>query len=246
MAKLKTSADSFAEFDHLLGDKQAKTIGHNTVVSRQGEDIGVTLHSTTVITYHPNDTITLNSGGWRTVTTKDRINQLLPMPLGVYSESGVWTLSRRGNNPGTVSEFYDGMKFTVHGEMVSKVKVNTAAELRKVKRQISGYVKLYDNETVLRLVNEAVEHGTSGDCLFCQMDNQGDSGHLWNHLEEGYVMATTMRNALRFCNYRNDLQIPVVIRHGNIVRKSMRRYLVETLTTSHGARPVANTHSHFA
>ena len=37
---------------------------------------GICYHRTTIIVIHPNNRYTLNSGGWRTVTTKQRMNNL--------------------------------------------------------------------------------------------------------------------------------------------------------------------------
>jgi hypothetical protein len=238
MARLTTTADTFADFDRFLGSKDSRKVSHNTYAERQADgSIGIRLHSTVILTFHSDETMTLNSGGWRTVTTKDRLNSILPAPLGVSSDHGVWTVSRRGDNPSTVSEFYDGMRMNRHGEMATEVLVDSGAELRKIKREISRYVKRYDDATVTTLIDRAASEGTTGDCLFCQMgDRSGDRGHLVSHMEEGYVMASLMVNALKHVGYR-DHQLPTVIRMGTIVRRAMRRYLVETLTTSHGARP---------
>lgn len=243
MARLKTYADTYAEMDAYLGDKSARTIGNNTVAMRQADGIGVILHSTTILKMHEDGTYTLDSGGWRTVTTKDRLNSLLPAPLGIYSTNGVWMLARRGNNPGMVSEFYDGMRFDRHGEMVTEVLMDSGRELKRVKREIGRYVKLYTDERVRELVEDAREHGTGGDCWGCLMVDAatGQGGvfgtdHLREHMEEGYTMASLMVNALRHVGYRDE-QLPYVINHGDIVRRAIRRYMVETLTTSHGARP---------
>lgn len=48
--------------------------------------IGVLLHSTIVVAYLPNGEIVLNSGGWRTVTTQDRISG--HSPARVHSDYG--------------------------------------------------------------------------------------------------------------------------------------------------------------
>ena len=50
----------------------------------------VQLHSTVIILIHPDNTFTLNTGGWDTVTTKQRINQW--SPARVYSQGGVWAV----------------------------------------------------------------------------------------------------------------------------------------------------------
>ena len=50
--------------------------------------IGIMLHSTYVVKIHQDNTYTLNSGGWQTLTTKDRINQY--SPRYVYQKNFEW------------------------------------------------------------------------------------------------------------------------------------------------------------
>jgi hypothetical protein len=244
MAKMTTTADTYRDLDEWLGSRDAKKLAHNTTAERRplpdGDAIAVRLHSTDVVTFHADNTITLNSGGWRTVTTKDRINAVLPAPLKVYSSDGVWTLQRMGNAPAVVSEFYDGMRFDRHGAMVTDVLVDSGREQKRLKREIGRYVARYSDEEIARLMADAAENGTTGDCLACQLAMGADGSplgidHLSLHMEEGYTMATLAYHAVQRAGYRH----PAVILHHSpdMVRRAIRRYMVETLTTSHGARP---------
>jgi len=72
----------------------------------------IRLHETDIMTFHKDGTVTLNSGGYRTVTTKRRMNQLLPNGIGVIQRAGEWYVQRW--MPGTVpviaeEPFFDGM-----------------------------------------------------------------------------------------------------------------------------------------
>lgn len=73
----------------------------------------VKLHSTTVFAFNPlTDTVRLNSGGWRTVTTKRRMNQAADefnLPYRVFQKDFEWFVDIMGE---TV-EFYDNMEFKV-------------------------------------------------------------------------------------------------------------------------------------
>lgn len=63
----------------VLGGKSLKKIGHNTWLEWLGGGVyGVRYHQTYVVKIHPDNTYTLNSGGWHTVTTRDRINEFAP------------------------------------------------------------------------------------------------------------------------------------------------------------------------
>ena len=75
-------------------------------------------HGATVCRYHQTDivkikdgAVTLNSGGWRTVTTKRRMNQCFEewgLPFYLYQEKGEWKVSGNGKNKG-LFDFSDNM-----------------------------------------------------------------------------------------------------------------------------------------
>jgi hypothetical protein len=73
------------------GKRNAKRrkVGNNTYAEILYDDtVAIRLHSTDVVKIHPNGLYTLNSGGWQTVTTKDRINQY--SPRRVYQRNFEW------------------------------------------------------------------------------------------------------------------------------------------------------------
>lgn len=92
-----------------LGDRYSRNAGNNTEVVERGEDIAVRLHSTDVLTFHPDGSVTLNTGGYYTVTTKDRINRFSPWWLtSVYQRDHEWyvVINRKWDAP---LDFVDGM-----------------------------------------------------------------------------------------------------------------------------------------
>jgi len=52
--------------------------------------VGIMLHSTYVVKIHPDNSATLNTGGWYSSTTKDRMNKY--SPVRVYQRKGQWYL----------------------------------------------------------------------------------------------------------------------------------------------------------
>jgi hypothetical protein len=81
----------FDALNEHLGARGERPLAHNTWVSRNIDGrIHVTYHSTTIVTYQldPDGVIlmTLNTGGYHTVTTKQRINALLPDGYRLYSK----------------------------------------------------------------------------------------------------------------------------------------------------------------
>jgi len=69
-----------------------RKLGNNTYgyIETDGT-VSVELHGTKVVQFYPNGLVKLNSGGWRTHTTKKRINQY--SPVGVYQKNFEWFLS---------------------------------------------------------------------------------------------------------------------------------------------------------
>lgn len=86
--------------------------GTATNVIRDASGIRVKYHNTIVATKALDGTVTLNSGGWRTNTTKTRINQLANEfcngTFAVYQRKFDWYVRMPD---GTECEFYDGIAF---------------------------------------------------------------------------------------------------------------------------------------
>ena len=63
-----------------------------TNVTKDGDTTKVTYHNTAVVTF-TDDKVTLNTGGWFTKTTKDRMNQVsnvFDLGFTVYQEKKEW------------------------------------------------------------------------------------------------------------------------------------------------------------
>jgi hypothetical protein len=75
----------------MLTGRPERTIGNNTQLRRDHDgSIALVLHWTAVATYHPDDSIALDSGGYQTTTTKDRINKALAGRGRVYAQDFAW------------------------------------------------------------------------------------------------------------------------------------------------------------
>ena len=72
-----------------------RKVGNNTYAEiLHDNSVGIMLHSTYVVKIHPDNTVTLQSGGWQTSTTKDRINQY--SPVRVYQKKYQWFVTING------------------------------------------------------------------------------------------------------------------------------------------------------
>jgi hypothetical protein len=78
--------------------------------------IAVRLHHTDVVVYHANGDVVLSSGGWRTLTTADRLRTYAPYGrLG--SDRGEWYFFPRSGGPRVV--FFDNMRIDASGAVVN-------------------------------------------------------------------------------------------------------------------------------
>lgn len=72
-----------------------RKVGNNTYAEiLHDNSVGIMLHNTYVVKIHEDNTYTLQTGGWQTVTTKDRINQY--SPVRVYQRNYEWFVKING------------------------------------------------------------------------------------------------------------------------------------------------------
>ncbi len=102
---------SYEEAEALLGIRMAKTVCNNTVLSLypgEGEDcIQLRLHDYS-IAFLFRDRVRLFSRGWRTATTKGRLNSVLPIEWNIYQEKKLWWL--RNLRSGERMMFFEGVE----------------------------------------------------------------------------------------------------------------------------------------
>lgn len=87
----------------------SRKIGNNTYLERHLNDITVKYHDTHVVVYRANGDIVLNSGGYQTATTKDRMN--LHTTARITQTGGVWFVTWGDR----VRMFFDGMVLHTDG-----------------------------------------------------------------------------------------------------------------------------------
>ena len=87
-----------------------RRVCNNTNVCTMINGLAVSLHGHMIVRFRNNGEIMLDSCGFRTATTKDRINRCLPLPWRVCQSKGEWKLWKR-NDVDLAEEipFVDGM-----------------------------------------------------------------------------------------------------------------------------------------
>jgi hypothetical protein len=274
--EVPTAQTAWGRLDAALGNRNRAKVARNTYARRLTDGnfgpIAVRLHNTDVVIASVDGTVRLDSGGWRTVTTKDRMCRYLPSYMEIDgfrvfaslgSDAGVWRVSRRWwrdapteDDPyrserggEIVSDYYDGMVLDAHGRMVTEPLRDTSTTNRDLKRAIKDYVALYTDERIEELMADAVEKGTAGDCWFCGMRTEdgtplGDR-HGSDHLHEHVREGYTMVTLLRNAiEARGYIDPLVILYHApDLARKALSRYLTKRLTTIHGATPTGENYS---
>lgn len=182
-----------------LNGRTRRKLENNTYLERRSDTtIAVKLHATDVVTYHLDGPTVLNSGGWKTVTTKDRINKYSPVRL--FTERGVWYLGGPENGWKKTHVYQDGVRVDVDGQIFGAGE--PVKNVTKEKRAISTYARKY----VEALKAGKVEAPGPGDCFYCALKEVKtgrpvgecfqDHGHVQSHIEEGYFVPSLAFNAL--------------------------------------------------
>src|SRR5438132_10493459 len=71
-----------------VGSRSRRRLANNTYAELDADgSIGVRLHATRIITFHPDGSFTVCTGGYETTTTKQRLNALLPAGYRIFSKS---------------------------------------------------------------------------------------------------------------------------------------------------------------
>lgn len=78
----KPKIQSYADAATYLGKKRDRPAGYSRgrtrIVRLDADTVAVRLHDTDIVTYHADGRIVLKTGGWKTATTKARMNEFSP------------------------------------------------------------------------------------------------------------------------------------------------------------------------
>lgn len=239
----ETKADILSDVDKEY-DK-ARIIDRNTLeVFYKDGSRAIRFHHTDIITWMLNGDVILNSGGWQTSTTRERINKYVK--LQIMQRDHVWWIFPEWAdiiwNPKSPNftgiKFYDGITFDSNLNLIGELKVHNEKAQNKLRRQINKYCKLV--ETM-----DELPYPSAGDCWYCSLISQegkplGDTtknnSHLIQHMKEGYIHGSILVNAMKEAGYQNH-QIGFHYQMANgkskawrdSFRRSLHKYLIKRL-----------------
>lgn len=240
-----TSAANALDAGRTATSRAARKIANNTyLIRREDGDFAIRLHNTQVVIYHADGTVTLDSGGFQSPTTKDRMNTY--SPFRVDSVKGTWTVSPKDNWTNVI-RYFDGIRIAPDGALVNAPAEDLDAMAERddeTQRLIDRYMRGLTRERLQELVADARERGMNGDCWDCLMHTEegvpmgdafGKTDHLRSHLEERYYMLSLILNALTERGYPDPTFI-VQIGALDMVKRALRKYFVRRLMENRQGR----------
>lgn len=214
-----------------------------TVVHRIDADtIALRYQDTDVVRWYADGTASLHTGGWRTATTKSRINEYSKARL--YTVKGIWYVQS--------SAFVEGMRIDADGHPIdpqtTTPEVDAAKRLDKaVAKYITGYARTVCHGP------EPFPEPSNGDCWGCLFSLQGANGqtetghltpqgytrttdsadplgvdHLLSHMTEAYYVPSLYARACVEAHYGGGpaigWQMGIARKDAAWIRRELRRY----------------------
>lgn len=197
---------------------KARIIARNTFKREENGETVIRLHGTDIVRKRADDSFVLNSGGWKTVTTKDRMNNALPGVWQIRQCNGAWTIAG--------VPYFDGMIIPRDLETPKAKGAQVAAREEKLRKQIRKFVCQVP-------LKGPFPTPDSGDCWYCLMQTQngeslgdatGNNDHTLSHIKEGYLHGSLIVNALTWAGYKHP-QLIYQMQLGANIRRALKRYL---------------------
>jgi len=149
---------SFESVRGALNGRAGRKLGYNTrLILRDDCTIAVQYHYTDVVTFRP-DGATLDSGGWQTSTTRQRIKEYMPVG-SLYQKDYTWYVQAFGE---TV-EFFDGMFLPYAGDGARFAFRLEQETLARGDDNVSMNRELFGDLYTLRAIAEQVESDASAE-----------------------------------------------------------------------------------
>jgi len=230
--------NTYAQLNEKLTGRNinGRKIANNTYAERRGDAIAIRLHSTDILTFNANGSVAVNTGGWKTVTTKARLNDYLPNGFRIYQTKGIWYWYQYNGQFHTLGQFTDGDKISLNGKLEIQAKPSDESKALKFRKRVNKYAQRCADALPLS------EPG-NGDCLYCHFvtddgkalgDSFKDTSHLESHMNEGYVVPSLVFHAMKDKGWTTD-KIPMAAAFGHAdfmldlakreVKSSVARYI---------------------
>ena len=176
-----------------MAKSRRRKLANNTYLEINDDSFGVRLHDTQVVKWYRDGSIRLNTGGFLTVKTKDRMNRAIRPKWSVYSECGVWFVTHKGHDPAWHPYAYADDMLLLPTGLVEGMGLDPKAA-RKLRKEVKGFA----NDYIKELIRFKVPKPSGADCWYClmEMDHWRDTDHLLHHMEEKYYVPSLIQRAI--------------------------------------------------
>ena len=174
--------NTYTQLNELAKTRKRKLANNTYLVIRDDDGYGIRLHDTEVV-IHYKDRIVLNSGGYKTLTTKSRMNDYSTHTI--YQKNHVWYVDNE-------IPFKDGITLYNNGTIKGQGKdpKETIALTKRVKQYSKDYAKEFMKGNIPKPSN--------GDCWGCLFHKDGKptiaKDHIFSHLEDKYYVPSMLYN----------------------------------------------------
>lgn len=194
--------------------------------------LGLKLHDTVIVTYFPDGSYELDSGGWKTLTTKDRMNNYTP--FHIHQEKLIWYINNK-------HLFKDGIRIEPDGTVKGDMTPGELKEWKYTKEKIMAFAKRFAEAL-------PVPQPSGGDCWYCAFRDKedrtwgdmADHVHLWHHIEEDYFVPSLLYNAMKEDGYHemgmllrrvfeDEIERDISSYFRQDAKRALRRYLYRRL-----------------
>ncbi|MFA4971501.1 MAG: hypothetical protein WC683_02730 [bacterium] len=198
-----------------------RKLSENTSVCLNAGNIELHLFGSKIAVFRKSGGMIISSCGFKTATTKGRLNALMPAGLAIYTDAGIWYVKmyKPGEypwaSPGKAYVFTDGMTVTESGK-VKGAPLATDKKTRsdiKLKKRARKFVSDYMDA----LFALKVPKPSGADCWACLMKDKsgkpvldGDpKSHILGHMEEPYYVPSMLMNAINEAGGPGHMPRPV-------------------------------------
>ena len=195
---------SYLEKGKNPNDRPAPNNGNsnNTRIIRTFDDdcVGIRLHDTVIVKYFKNGNIQLNTDGWRTVTTRNRINYYTPDHISITQTKFIWFLFVSGKEYLYTDDLIiSGNQVTLHNENYKPYDIKELKQIEKKKAKADKFCKKF----IDKFFNQEIPKPSGGDCWLCLMIDQNDVNyvdypdHIMGHVNSNYYVPSLLHNAIK-------------------------------------------------
>ena len=172
-----------------MSKTRRRKLANNTYLTvhedKTDDYFGVKLHDTVIVRWYSDGRVVLDSGGWRTRTTKDRMNIALK-DWSVWTEDGIWYVK----GPLLTCAYKDGMTLYPDGT------VSGEGDDPKLQKKIRKDIRKFTHKYMVAFWDGDVPTPGGGDCWGCYL-NMRDTDHLLSHMDEEYYVPSLLAKAIQ-------------------------------------------------